>query len=139
MLELYSTLSLFKKKQIKRFWRRGIFKVRKLFSEYYTLYQSLRVSDREFHCRYLRMSKERFDHLLSLVCDKITKKNMKMREAITAEERLVITLRYLSSGMSQQILCYNFRVGRPTVSRIFSEVCAALYNVLSSLSQSSKY
>ena len=97
---------LYKRKQVKRFWRRGIFRGRKLHSEYYTLYQSLRASDREFHYRYLRMSKERFNHLLSLVRDKITKKNTKMREAIAAEERLVITIRYLSAGMSQQTLSH---------------------------------
>ena len=121
---------LLKKKQIKRFWRRGIFRDRKIHSEYYTLYQSLRDSDREFHYRYVRMSKERFDHLLSLLRERITKKETKMREAITAEERLVITLRYLSVGMSQQTLCYNFRVGRTTVSNILREVCIALYDVL---------
>ena len=88
---------LVKKKQVKRFWRRGIFKDRKIHSEYYNLYQSLRESDRQFHYRYLRMSKERFDHLLGLLREKITKKDTVMRDAITAEERLVITLRYLSS------------------------------------------
>ena len=92
--------SLFKKKQIKRFWTRGIFRDRKLHSEYYTLYQNLRDEDREFHYRYVRMSKERFDHLLSLIRDRITKKNTQMREAITAGERLVVTLRYLATGMS---------------------------------------
>jgi len=35
-----------KKKQVKRFWRRSIFRDRKVHSEYYTLYQSLRDSDR---------------------------------------------------------------------------------------------
>ena len=47
---------LIKKKQIKRFWRRGIFRDRKLHSEYYTLYQNLRDNDREFHYRYVRTS-----------------------------------------------------------------------------------
>ena len=121
------------KKQVKRFWRRGIFKDREVHSEYYKLYQSLRDSDREFYYRYLRMSKERFDHLLSLVREKITEKDTRLREAITAEERLVITLRYLSAGMSRQDLCYNFRVGRATVSNILKEVCDAIYNVLSSI------
>ena len=54
----------------------------------------LRENDREFHFKYTRMSKERFDHLLSRVRDKITKKDTQMRAAITAEERLLITLRY---------------------------------------------
>ena len=92
-----------------------------MYSEYYTIYLQLRNSDRELHFRYLRMSKERFDHLLSLIRDKMTK-DTQLRDAITAEERLVITLRYLASGMSQQDLCYNFRVGRTTVSNIVSEV-----------------
>ena len=87
---------LYKKKQIKRFWRRSIFRDRKLYSEYYHLYQTLRDSDREFHYRYIRMSKERFDHLLSLIREKVTKKQTKMGEPISAEERLVITLRYFT-------------------------------------------
>ena len=42
---------LFKRKQVKRFWTRGIFRDRKLHSEYYTLYLDLRDNDREFHYR----------------------------------------------------------------------------------------
>ena len=53
-----------------------------------------------------------------------------MPGAISAEERLVITLRYLSVGMSQQTLCYNHRVDRTTVSNIIKEVCVAIYDVL---------
>ena len=52
-------------------------------------------NDREFHYRYVRMSKERFDYLLSLVREKVTKKDTCLRDGITAEERLVITLRHL--------------------------------------------
>ena len=108
-----------KKKQVRRFWRREIFKDREKHSEYYNLYRELRETDREFLYRYLRKSKERFDHLLELVRDKITKNDTYMRKAITAEERLVITLRYLlASSMSQQDLCWNFRVGRTTASNI---------------------
>ena len=58
-----------KGKQIKRFWRRSIFRDRKLYSEYFNVYQNLRDKDREFHFKYVRMSKERFDHLLGLVRD----------------------------------------------------------------------
>ena len=43
------------------------------------------------------MSKERFDHLLDLVKDKISKKDTNMREAITVEERLVITLFFIKN------------------------------------------
>ena len=88
---------IYKKKQLRRFWRRGIFKERELHSEYFHLYQTMRDKDREFHYQYIRMSKERFDHLLSLIREDITKKDTPMRKAISAEERLVITLRYLST------------------------------------------
>ena len=37
--------NIFKKKQIKRFWRRSIFRDRRLYSEYYTIYQDLRDTD----------------------------------------------------------------------------------------------
>ena len=84
------------KKQVKRSWRQGIFKDQKLHSEYHNLYQSSKDSDREFHYRYLRMSKKRVDHLLGLLRDKFTKEDTNRREAVTAEERLVITLRYPS-------------------------------------------
>ena len=117
---------LIKKKQRKRYWRRGIFRDRKLYIEYCTLYQSLRDSDREFHYCYLRVSKERFEHLVIFSRSKFSN-----QIAISAEERLVITLRYLSAGMSKQTLCYNFRIGRTTLSNIVSEVCIALYDVLS--------
>ena len=46
------------------------------------------------------MSKEKFAHLLSIVRAKITKKNTEMRKAVTPEERLVITIRYLATSMA---------------------------------------
>ena len=91
---------LFKRKQIKRFWTRGIFRNRKLHSEYYTLYLDLRENDREFHYRYLRMSKEHFGHLLSLVRDGITKKDTHLRESITAEERRITSVKSSSETMA---------------------------------------
>ena len=76
-----------KQKQRRRFWQREIFRDRKLYSDYYTVYQKLRQQDREYHYKYLRMTKKRVDHLLGMVRDKITKKDTQLREAISAEER----------------------------------------------------
>ena len=76
------------------------------------------------------MSKERFDHLLCLIREKIIKKDTSFRTAISAEERLVIALRYLSDGMSQHPLSYSFRVGRTTISNILKEVCTSIYERL---------
>ena len=65
---------LYKKKQIKSLVKE-YFSGQKVIGEFYHLYQTLRDSDREFHYRYITMSKERFDHLLSLIWEKVTKKN----------------------------------------------------------------
>ena len=48
-------------------WVRPIFSRRRQQGEYYNLLQELRLSDPESHFKYLRMSKERFDCLLSMV------------------------------------------------------------------------
>ena len=64
------------------------------------------------------MSPDRFDHLLSLVKPLIEKKDTNFRKAISAQERLAITLRFLATGDSQQSLSFSFRVGKATVSKI---------------------
>ena len=59
-----------KRKKIKRrMWVREIFsRRRQQQGEYNNLLQEMRVSDPESNFKYLRMSKERFDSLLSKVC-----------------------------------------------------------------------
>ena len=53
-----------------------------------------------------------------------------MRKAITAEESLVLTLRFLATGDSQQSLSFSFRMGKTTVSDIVTETSNAIYQVL---------
>ena len=76
------------------------------------------------------MSPERFEHLLSLVAPHIVKKECRSREPISPSERLVITLRYLATGDSQQSQSFNFRVGRTTVCNIIFETCLGIWNAL---------
>ena len=76
------------------------------------------------------MSPERLEHLLSLVGPLITKKRCRSRDPISPEERLMITLRYLATGDSQQSQSFNFRVGRSTVCAIIKETCAAIWTAL---------
>ena len=54
------------------------------------------------------MSPERFEHLLSLVGPIIQKKDTQLRESISAEQRLVIAIRFLSSCDAQQSLSTPF-------------------------------
>ncbi|XP_057307667.1 uncharacterized protein LOC130645634 [Hydractinia symbiolongicarpus] len=122
--------ALTKLQRRKIFWVREIFLRRKELGEYHRLFQELKVSDREYFFRYLRMSPDRFEHLLSLVGPVIQRQDTHMRESISAEQRLVITIRYLSSGDAQQSLCYSFRISKSTISSIISETCIAIYEQL---------
>ena len=81
--------------------------------------------------RFIRMSPERLEHLVQLVGPYITKKDCRSRKTISVKERLVLTLRYLASGDSQQSQSFSFRVGRSTVSNIIRETCDGIWKALS--------
>ena len=65
-----------------------------------------------------------------MVGPSIEKKDTNYRKSIPARKRLVIALRYLVEGSSQQALSMSFRVGKSTVCKIVKEVCDAIYNML---------
>ena len=68
--------------------------------------------------------------MAGLIRDKITRKHH-VREPISPEERLAVTLRYLATGDSQHSLGFMFKLGRSTVNGIINEVCEELWNALS--------
>ena len=76
------------------------------------------------------MSPDRFEHLLTLVCPKITKKITRFRKPISASERLALILRYLATGESQQSLSFSYCIGKSTVISIVSETSLAIFNAL---------
>lgn len=53
-----------------------------------------------------------------------------MRDAISAEERLVITLRFLATGDSYGSLMFLFKRSRSSICNIIPEVCNAIYKAL---------
>ena len=79
------------------------------------------------HFRYLLMSKERFDTLLSQVVPLLAKRHYYSphRAEIPPAERLAVTIRSLATGNSQVSLSFNFRMGRSTVCMIVRETCKA--------------
>ena len=116
-----------RRKSLKRStWVRDMFRKRELAGFYHTIFVELKT-DREYFYRHLRMSPERFGHLLGLIKNQIKKTVPRFRKPISAEERLLITLRFLASGESQQSLSLDFLMGRSTVSKIVSETCEAIY------------
>lgn len=53
-----------------------------------------------------------------------------MRQAISANEKLAVTLRFLASGDSFKSLSVHFRIAPNTISLFVPEVCKAIYDAL---------
>lgn len=112
----------------KRKWVRDWIKQREIEDTAQKLIQELR-NERQFR-QFFRMTEDQFDILLQRVGPSITKRDTHMRKAITAETRLLITLRYLSTGDSYRSLMLLFRVAHNTISTIVSSTCNAIFNAL---------
>ena len=94
------------------------------------LLRELRENYPEDYRNYLRMDCEAFDHLLSLVQNRIKKMDTIMRRSITAEQRLIATLRYLATGRSYEDLKFTTGISAPSLSKIIPETCKAVYDAL---------
>ena len=95
-----------------------------------TTLKELEEQDEVRFANFLRMNSTTFQELLALVAPHITHQQTHLRETIPAEERLVITLRFLATGESFRSLQYLFRVSEHSISRIAMETCKAIVLVL---------
>lgn len=71
-----------------------------------------------------------YNQLLCMVAPFITKKNTNMRESISANERLAVTLRYLATGRTFEDLKFSSIISPTTISLIVIETCQAIITVL---------
>ena len=55
------------------------------------------------------------------------KEDTTFSKSISAEQHLVITLRFLATGVTQRSLSFEYRVGKSTVRNIISETSKAIY------------
>ena len=92
--------------------------------------RELAVGEREMHFRYMRMTPDRKELLLSLGAPLITKLSTNYRKLISPEQRLSLTLRHLATGKSQISLSLQYHIGRQTISKIIPETCKAIYDAL---------
>ncbi|CAN7943147.1 unnamed protein product [Ixodes pacificus] len=76
------------------------------------------------------MPPQAFDALLGLLTERIAKKDTNYRKAISAADRLALTLRFLAAGLTLRMVTFNFLVGRSTACRMVSDVCDALWDIL---------
>uniref|UniRef100_A0A182JCF8 Uncharacterized protein n=1 Tax=Anopheles atroparvus TaxID=41427 RepID=A0A182JCF8_ANOAO len=58
---------------------------------------------------FMRVSRADFDYLLTIITPKIRKQDTYMRFAITARDKLIITLRFLGAGDNYKSLEYAYR------------------------------
>ncbi|XP_064475663.1 uncharacterized protein LOC135389557 [Ornithodoros turicata] len=116
-----------------RVWVRDLLLPRNEFGEFHHLVRDMRLGDGQDFFDYFRMSRERFDHLLSLVGPLIERQNTSFRQSISPAERLCITLRYLAHGSSQRICAMNYRIGSSTASGIIRDTCEAIRQALETI------
>jgi len=76
------------------------------------------------------MSPSELEFLINLIGEKISKKDTAFRKAISVQERLALTLRFLASGDSYVSLQYLFRISKQAISSIVPEVCETLVEKL---------
>ncbi|XP_037912468.1 uncharacterized protein LOC119652417 isoform X3 [Hermetia illucens] len=76
------------------------------------------------------MSQIDYNILLDMIRPLITKRDTVMREAIPAEIRLAITLRYLATGDSYASLSFLFKVSTQSISKIVPEVAKSICSAL---------
>lgn len=117
------------KKVKKKIWSKHWFINRNKFSNK-KLLKRLKESEPQDYKNYMRMSDQTFNDLLSKVKVYIEKMGTIMREAISVENRLAITLRFLATGNSFEDMKFSYAVSPQSISCIVIETCEAIIKVL---------
>lgn len=118
-----------KKKRNARWWVTTLFRNRQFYGGDQLL-QDLEAEKSEKFKNFCRMSLTDFQALLKLIEPKIMKQDTNYRTAISARERLALTLRFLATGDSYSSLMYLFKISKASISRIIPEVCDAIVEAL---------
>ncbi|XP_040193133.1 protein ALP1-like [Rana temporaria] len=112
-----------------RYWVHPMVSHRVSTGYFHNLYSELRIYPNKFS-NFTRMSVARFDDLLERLRPRLTRMDTAMRNSISPEERLLVTLRYLATGQSYATLHHYFLLGVTTVSRVVKETCVAIWEEL---------
>jgi len=113
----------------RKVWTKEWYQNRAQFS-HLNLMSELCVTALDDFKNFLRMDYKTYNELLDKVRPIIEKKDTNMRIAITANERLSATLRFLASGQSFEDLKFLTAISPQSLGAIIIETCSAINKVL---------
>jgi len=117
------------KRAKRKMWMKNWLKNKDEFSNQ-KLLKELKVSQPDDFKNFMHMDEETFLYLLLKVKPFIQKQDTFMRDAISVESRLSITLRFLATGNSYEYLKFSNAVSAQSIGRIVIETCEAIRKVL---------
>jgi len=79
---------------------------------------------------FLRMDEDVFKLLLHKVTPLLEKQDTHMRKAISVQEKLIVTLRFLATGRSLEDLKFSALISPQALGHIIPETCKAIFESL---------
>ncbi|KAM5141062.1 uncharacterized protein ACMZJ9_014833 isoform 2-T2 [Mantella aurantiaca] len=101
----------------------------RLANRFSTLYGDLRKSPKAFF-DFTQMSVSTFDALLEVLRPRLVYLDTYVWRSVSAEERLLVTLRFLTTGQMFESLHHYFQLSVSTVVKTIQETCVALWEEL---------
>lgn len=136
LLVIYSTYEIMrstekekKKNCRKRKWTEEWLLERNNHSHVSTL-RNMEITTPKHYKNFLRMDAETYEELLRCITPAIQKKDTYMRDAITPNERLSATLRFLASGQSYEDLKFLTKISAQSLGKIIIETSKAIIEAL---------
>lgn len=114
------------KRRHRKMWVRKYYERGKANVNYIEIISTMNIEGPEFYRQFTRITEAGFKFILDKIRHRIQKKDTYFRSAITAEERLSVTLKYLAAGDIYFTLCSLFRMSRSSISKMIPEVCEAI-------------